>query len=105
MASSIDIRVSLVNLQKFTLCPWLAPPSMRMLAPAQNTPSLPERSTTARTSGCSKRSRCTASYKLDVHAKIVGIQLQLIALEQPAGRIDVHDQVRHRPSNVIRQCR
>ena len=43
LASSIARRVSLVNLQKFTLCPCVALPSMRIFAPAQNTPSLPER--------------------------------------------------------------
>jgi hypothetical protein len=55
------LRVSLVNLQKFTFHPcddWL---SMRIFAPAQNTRSLPDLSTTARTSGCSKRSRWIAS--------------------------------------------
>jgi hypothetical protein len=36
-AASKVLRVSLVNLQKFTLCACAAPPSMRMLAPAQNT--------------------------------------------------------------------
>ena len=35
---------------------------MRMLAPAQKTLSLPDLMTTQRTSGCSKRSRCTASF-------------------------------------------
>ena len=61
LASSMALRVSLVNLQKLTLCAWLAPASMRMLAPAQNTRGLPERSSTTRTWGCSKRSRSSAS--------------------------------------------
>ena len=55
------LRVSLVNLQKFTFQACELRPSIRMLAPAQNTRSLAEVSTTAPTSGCSKRSRCTAS--------------------------------------------
>ena len=61
MASSIALRVSLVNLQKFTFQPcedWL---SIRILAPAQKIRSLPEVRTTAPTSGCSKRSRWMAS--------------------------------------------
>ena len=35
LMSSMPMRVSLVNLQKFTLKPWLELPSMKMLAPAQ----------------------------------------------------------------------
>ena len=62
MASSIPFRVSLVNLQKFTFHGCGAAASIRMFAPALNTLSLPLVSTTARTSGCSNRSRCTASY-------------------------------------------
>ncbi len=57
----MPLRVSLVNLQKLTLWAWVEPASMRMLAPAQNTRFLAERITTTFTSGCSKRSRWTAS--------------------------------------------
>ena len=62
VASSMPLRVSLVNLQKLTLWPWVDPASIWMLAPAQKTLSIPPVTTTALTSGCSKRSRCTASY-------------------------------------------
>ena len=31
--------------------------------------------------------------QFDVDAEIVGVQLQLVAVRQPAGRIDVHDQI------------
>ena len=61
LASSMALRVSLVNLQKLTLWACVAPASMRMLAPAQNTLGLPERSRMTRTCGCSKRSRSSAS--------------------------------------------
>ena len=54
--------VSLVNLQKFTFQPCGEAASMRMFAPAQKIFGLPLVMTTVRTSGCSKRSRCTASY-------------------------------------------
>ncbi len=54
-------RVSLVNLQKLTFQACEAWASIRMFAPAQNIRSLPLVMTTARTSGCSNRSRCTAS--------------------------------------------
>ena len=54
-------RVSLVNLQKFTLKPCDELPSMKMLAPAQKMRGLRLVTTTAFTSGCSKRSRCSAS--------------------------------------------
>ena len=57
----MPLRVSLVNLQKLTFQACAEPASMRMLAPAQKIFSLPLVSTTVRTAGCSKRSRCTAS--------------------------------------------
>jgi hypothetical protein len=55
------LRVSLVNLQKFTFQAWLLTPSMKMLAPEQNTLSFRLVTTTVRTSGCSKRMRWMAS--------------------------------------------
>ena len=57
----MELRVSLVNLQKFTLWWWEDPASIWMLAPAQNILSSPPLTTTARTSGCSNRRRWTAS--------------------------------------------
>ena len=60
-ASSMPSRVSLVNLQKLILKPWLEMPSMWMLAPAEKMRSLPLSTTTTRTAGCSKRSRWIAS--------------------------------------------
>ena len=61
VASSMPLRVSLVNLQKFTFQACELCASMRMFAPAQNMRSMPPVTTTAVTSGCSKRRRCTAS--------------------------------------------
>ncbi len=57
----MPLRVSLVNLQKFTFHAWLDAPSMKMLAPEQNTRSLRLVITTVRTAGCSKRMRLSAS--------------------------------------------
>src|SRR4029079_1273627 len=51
VASSMPLRVSLVNLQKFTLCPCDEVASIWMLAPAQNTLSTPPVTTTHLTSG------------------------------------------------------
>ena len=62
VASSIPLRVSLVNLQKFTLSWWGEAASILMFAPAQKILSLPLVRTTAPTSGCSKRSRWVMSY-------------------------------------------
>ncbi|MNT22672.1 hypothetical protein D3C72_1580650 [compost metagenome] len=62
LASSMALRVSLVNLQKLTFHAWLLTPSMKILAPEQNTLSLPLVTTTVRTSGCSKRMRLSASF-------------------------------------------
>ena len=61
LASSIASRVSLVNLQKFTLTTCVEPRSMKMLAPAQKMRSFSDETTTTRTSGCSKRRRWMAS--------------------------------------------
>ena len=58
----MPLRVSLVNLQKFTFHECADAASIRMFAPAQKIFSLPLVMTTAFTSGCSNRSRCTASY-------------------------------------------
>ena len=46
---------------------------------------------TTRTSGCSKRSLSRVG-ELDIDAKIVGIELELVALEQRRILIDVHRQ-------------
>jgi len=61
LASSMPLRVSLVNLQKFTFHACDESPSMKMFAPEQNTRSFALVITTTRTDGCSKRSRCSAS--------------------------------------------
>jgi len=61
LASSIAIRVSFVNLQKFTFHGWLAASSIRIFAPAQKIRSLPLVITTAVTPGWEKRSRWVAS--------------------------------------------
>ena len=54
-------RVSFVNLQKFTFHACVEPRSMKMLAPAQKMRSFRLVTTTAWTSGCSKRRRWIAS--------------------------------------------
>ena len=94
LASSMALRVSLVNLQKLTLWAWVAPASMRILAPAQNTRFLPERSSTTFTSGMLEAQPLHRVGKLDVDAEIVGIELELIAFEQAAILVDVHGQRR-----------
>src|SRR3982074_3346593 len=110
LASSRPLRVSLVNLQKLTLWAWVAPASMRILAPAQNTRGLPERRRMTFTCGCSKRSRSMASEssmsapeaqevggvgELDVDAEVVGVELELVAFEQRALLVDIHRQGRY----------
>ena len=61
LESSMPLRVSLVNLQKFTFQACEDRPSMKMLAPEQKMRSFMLVTTTLRTSGCSKRMRCSAS--------------------------------------------
>ena len=97
VASSIPLRVSLVNLQKFTFQPcedWL---SMRMLAPAQKIRSFP---------GCKdhgahlrmlEAEALDGVVQLDVHTEVVGVQLELVAGDEAAGFLDVHGQRRDPP--------
>src|SRR6516225_3675707 len=92
LRSSMPLRVSLVNLQKFTLCAWLAPASMRILAPAENTRGLAERSTSTRTSGCSNSKPLDRVCEFNIDAEIVGIELEVVAFEQRRFFVDVHHQ-------------
>ena len=94
LESSRPLRVSLVNLQKLTLWAWVAPASMRILAPAQNTRFLPERTSTTLTAGMLEAQPLHRVGEFDIDAEIVGIQLELIALEQPAILVDIHGQGR-----------
>ena len=57
----MPLRVSLVNLQKFTFHAWVDKPSMKMFAPEQKMRSRKLVTTTLLTSGCSKRLRFKAS--------------------------------------------
>ena len=61
VASSMPLRVSLVNLQKFTFHGCEDPASIRMFAPAQKLRSLALVSTTALTRGWVNRSRWVMS--------------------------------------------
>ena len=58
----MPLRVSLVNLQKFTFQAWVDKPNIKMLAPEQKMRSFNDVTTTHLTSGCSKRMRCKASF-------------------------------------------
>ena len=58
----MPLRVSLVNLQKFTFHACVERPSMKMFAPEQKMRSFALVSTTVRTEGCSKRTRWSASW-------------------------------------------
>ncbi|MNF15656.1 hypothetical protein D3C80_2183590 [compost metagenome] len=58
----MPLRVSFVNLQKFTFQAWLDTPSMKIFAPEQKILSLPLVTITDLTWGCSKRKRFKASY-------------------------------------------
>ena len=77
--SSRPLRVSLVNLQKFTFQAWLLKPSMKMLAPEQNTLSRRLVTTTVRTSGVLKADAVDGVVQFNVDAKIVTVELQLVA--------------------------
>ena len=63
-----------------------------MLAPEQNTRSLPLVSTTMRTSGCSKRMRFNASWSSISTPEIVGIELQPVTGREPAFLVNLQRQ-------------
>ena len=86
-------RVSLVNLQKFTFCACVDLPSMRILAPAQNTLSLPDLMTTAAHFRMLEAQPLHRVVEFDIDAEVVGVELEFVAVEQPAGLIDIHDQI------------
>ena len=65
---------------------------MRILAPAQNTLSLPDLHHDLHL-GMLEAQPLHRVVEFDIDAEIVGIELELIALEQPAGLIDVHGQI------------
>ena len=78
LMSSIPSRVSLVNLQKFTLKPWLEEPSMKMLAPAQKMRGFRLRDDDGVDLGVLEAQPLQRVGKLDVDAEIVRVQLQLV---------------------------
>ena len=69
---------------------------MRILAPAQNTPSLPERRTTVFDLGMLEPQPLHGVGEFDIDAEVVGVQFQFVPVHQAAGRIDVHRQCRDR---------
>ena len=88
----MPLRVSLVNLQKFTFHGCGDAASIRMLAPAQKIFSLPLVTTTVAHLGVLEAQPLHGVVELDVHAEVVGVQLQLVARDQAALLVDVHGQ-------------
>jgi hypothetical protein len=68
---------------------------MRMLAPAQKTRSLPRLEHHRLHLGVLEAHALHHVGEFDVDAEIVGIQLQLVAVEQTARLVDVHEDVGH----------
>ena len=66
---------------------------MRMLAPAQNTRSLPDLQHHHLHLGVLEAQPLHGVGQLDVDAEVVGVELELIALEQAGVLVDVHDQL------------
>ena len=96
MASSMPLRVSLVNLQKLTLWWCDDPASIWMLAPAQNTFSRPPVSDDGVDLGVLEAEALDGVGQLDVDGQVVGVELELVVVPQPALGIDVHGQRGHR---------
>ena len=75
----MPLRVSLVNLQKFTFQPWLDTPSMKMLAPEQNTRSRTLVTTTRAHFGVLEADALQCVVQLDVHAEVIRVELELVS--------------------------
>ena len=65
---------------------------MRMLAPAQNTPSLAGAQDDGLDLGMFEAQPLDGVGEFDIDAEVVGIQFQLVAVHQAAGGIDIHGQ-------------
>ena len=102
----MPLRVSLVNLQKFTFHACGEAASIRMFAPAQKIFSLPLVSTTARDLGVLEPQPLDRVVQLDVHAEVVGVELQLVARGAgPPCSSTSMTSVATGPSVASRQCR
>ena len=106
LASSMPSRVSLVNLQKFTLKRVADElPSMKMLAPAQKMRGLRLVTTTALHLGMLEAQALQRVGQLDVDAEVVGVELQLVVVGPQAGvLLHVHRQRGDGPSKLSFQC-
>ena len=82
----MPLRVSLVNLQKFTLWACVDPASIWMLAPAQNTLSSAAGEHDGLDLGVLEAQALHGVVQLDVDAEVVGVELQLVVVAQAAGR-------------------
>ena len=90
------MRVSLVNLQKLTFQAWLDTPSMKMLAPEQNTLSRALVITTA-DFGVLEADAVDGVVQLDIDAEVIAVELELVAGTQPAVLVEIGKQRRHGP--------
>ena len=88
----MPLRVSLVNLQKFTFHAWLDTPSMKMLAPEQNTLSLRAGDDDRAHLGVLEADALQRVVQLDVDAQVVAVELELVAGAEAAVFVDVHRQ-------------
>ena len=82
-----------MNLQKFTLGRCGEPAEHADVGARAEARSVDHREDHARTSGCSKRSRCDRVGQLDVDAEVVGVQLELVVALQGAILVHVHGEV------------
>ena len=86
------LRVSLVNLQKLTLWPWLAPASMRIFAPAQNTPFLARSQHHDLHLGMLELQTLDRISEFYIDTEIVGVEFEFVTLEQAAPLIHIQGQ-------------
>ena len=101
----MPLRVSFVNLQKFTFHACDDNPSMKMLAPEQNTRSRALVTMTLRTSGCSKRMRCSASASSMSTPRSYELSLSLYPSRTPPSSATSSASVAIGPSHASFQCR
>ena len=94
-ASSISSRVSLVNLQKLTLCDVRCRrPASGCSRPAQKTPRTALSMTTTSDVGMFESDATDGVGQFDVDADVVAVELQFVVAEQAPARRNVHRQPR-----------
>ena len=100
----MPLRVSLVNLQKFTFQRVARQPKHVDVGARAEHALFRAGDDHALHFGMLEADAVERVVQLDVHAQVVGVELELVAGHDAAVLVDIHGQRRNCPSKVRRQC-